>query len=245
LSRARRLPQEATVTDKPLHTDAELREIVLSEMVECIDRLAPDPVAIGRAVEASTVAKLAAAGDWEAKWYRVLAQDCAHDGGTHPRQNLVCGDCALQLAREAVAEVQAAHQERRKVSFGSAWAELERERDEWKARAEAASLVGGADDPNGGSQAVPHRSIGAAPERGREGWPASVSYDPAGTANRLTDQDLASVRALIEAAHHIVDACVGAATSLRFFAEAEIIEAREEVYAALAAVEHLRERRDG
>jgi len=89
------------VTDKPLHTDHELNAIKTSST---------SSVDYGRAVEASTVAKLAAAGDWEERWFRVLAADCEHvdeDGLIH---DAVCGDCALTLAREAVAEVQAAHE---------------------------------------------------------------------------------------------------------------------------------------
>jgi len=92
----------------PLHSDEELSAIVLAAMAG--DEACSNPEEVGRAVEASTVAKLAAAsGDWEERWFRVLGGDCGH---YHPGDidvveidNPVCGDCALALAREAVAEV--------------------------------------------------------------------------------------------------------------------------------------------
>jgi len=178
------------VTDKPLHTDEEL----LTIYDEALDALPDEPQAhlLGilvrlRAVEASTVAKLAAAaGDWQERWFRFLGGVCEHSApyeGTP--ENPVCGDCALSLAREAVAEVQAAH-EQLLVDIG---ATTQRaidtalcERDEWKALAEA-----------------------------------------------LAEPNLTKVRALIEAAHAMKSGEHGS-------------KVWERLDAALAAVDHLRER---
>jgi len=158
-------------------------------------------------VEASTVAKLAAAGgDWQERWFRVLGRGCNHM--VNGELNLVCGDCALQLAREAVAELQAAH-ERELASahetsdtYHKVLVRTAAERDEWKTRALS--------------------------------WAAKLE---ARNLAEMGGGDLAAVRALIEAAHRYMNA--------HYDDDGEAVAAEESMRDALAAVDYLRERRDG